>query len=51
MVKAGSLVGCRLWGRTESDMTKATQQQQQQFDGFIFPLLCPSLLTSPSPPL
>ena len=20
----GSLVGCRLWGRTESDMTKAT---------------------------
>ena len=28
----GSLVGCRLWGRTESDMTKATQQQQQQGD-------------------
>ena len=27
---AGSLVGCRLWGRTESDMTEATQQQQQQ---------------------
>ena len=25
----GSLVGCRLWGRTESDMTKAPQQQQQ----------------------
>ena len=24
-----SLVGC-LWGRTESDMTDATQQQQQQ---------------------
>ena len=24
----GSLVGCRLWGRTESDTTKATQQQQ-----------------------
>ena len=23
----GSLVGCRLWGRTESDTTKATQQQ------------------------
>ena len=22
-----SLVGCRLWGRTESDMTDATQQQ------------------------
>ena len=25
----GSLVGFRLWGCTESDMTKATQQQQQ----------------------
>ena len=25
----GSLVGCRLWGRRESDMTEATQQQQQ----------------------
>ena len=25
-----SLVGCRLWGRTESDSTEATQQQQQQ---------------------
>ena len=24
----GSLVGCRLWGHTESDMTEATQQQQ-----------------------
>ena len=24
------LVGCCLWGRTESDMTEATQQQQQQ---------------------
>ena len=23
------LVGCRLWGRTESDTTEATQQQQQ----------------------
>ena len=23
----GSLVGCRLWGRTESDRTEATQQQ------------------------
>ena len=23
----GSLVGCRLWGRTESDMTEVTQQQ------------------------
>ena len=26
----GSLVGCGLWGCTESDMTEATQQQQQQ---------------------
>ena len=26
----GSLVGCRLWGHTESDMTEVTQQQQQQ---------------------
>ena len=26
----GSLVGCRLWGRTGSDTTEATQQQQQQ---------------------
>ena len=26
----GSLVGCPLWGRTESDTTEATQQLQQQ---------------------
>ena len=26
----GSLVGCHLWGRTESDATEATWQQQQQ---------------------
>ena len=26
----GSLVGCRLWGCTESDTTEATKQQQQQ---------------------
>ena len=25
----GSLVGCRLWGHTESDMTEVTLQQQQ----------------------
>ena len=25
----GSLVGCRLWDRTESDTTEATQQQQK----------------------
>ena len=27
----GSLVGCRLWGRTESDTTEATQQQLFHF--------------------
>ena len=26
----GSLVGCRLWGHTESDTTEVTSQQQQQ---------------------
>ena len=26
----GSLVGCRLWGHTESDTTEVTQPQQQQ---------------------
>ena len=26
----GSLVGCRLWGRTESDTTEATQPQQHK---------------------
>ena len=26
----GRLVGCHLWGRTEPDVTEATQQQQQQ---------------------
>ena len=26
----GRLVGCHLWGRTESDTTEATQQQQLQ---------------------
>ena len=25
----GSLVGCRLWGRTESDTTEVTSQQQR----------------------
>ena len=25
----GILVGCRLWGRTESDTTEVTQQQQE----------------------
>ena len=35
----GSLVGCRLWSRTESDMTEVTQQQQQQHQGFWFLIL------------
>ena len=26
----GSLVGCRLWGRTESDRSDVPQQQQQR---------------------
>ena len=29
-----SLVGCCLWGHTESDTTEATQQQQQQHTSF-----------------
>ena len=29
MPGTGESDGCRLWGRTESDMTEATQQQQQ----------------------
>ena len=28
----GSLMGCRLWGRTESDTTEAAYQQQQHCD-------------------
>ena len=37
----GSLVGCRLWGRTASDMTEATQQQQQPSIHFpLRPWLC-----------
>ena len=27
----GSLVGCRLWGRTESDTTEVTKLQQLSF--------------------
>ena len=29
----GDLVGCRLWGRTESDTTEVTWQQQQSWLG------------------
>ena len=31
----GSLVGCRLWGRTESDMTEAMQQQHAASSGWL----------------
>ena len=34
----GSLVGCHLWGCTESDTTEAMQQQQQQQQGKIIAL-------------
>ena len=47
----GSLVGCRLWGCTESDMTEATQQQQEAEDlGFKsrWPGWRPSLLLNSS---
>ena len=30
------LVGCRLWGRTESNMTEVTQQQQQAYHSISF---------------
>ena len=47
----GILVGCRLWGRTELDMTKVTQQQQQallcshgSFEvGLLLPAAAPGL--------
>ena len=38
----GSLVGCRLWGRTESDTTEATWQQQQRT---ISLMDCPLFIT------
>ena len=31
----GSPVGCRLWGRTESDTTEATLQEQQQINKIV----------------
>ena len=37
----GSLVGCRLWGRTESDTAEATQQQQQWIRAADWSLPCP----------
>ena len=40
-----SLVGCRLWGRTESDTTEVSEQQQQQcrrtwFDSWVEKMPC-----------
>ena len=37
----GSLVGCRLWGRTESDMTEVTSKQQQHWQACSLPLAPP----------
>ena len=37
----GGLVGCRLWGCTESDTTEATQQQQQQLPSSLFHIFVP----------
>ena len=31
----GTLVGCRLWGRTELDTTETTWQQQEQIIKFL----------------
>ena len=42
----GSLVGCRLWGRTESDATEVTWQQQQLVST---PPLCSPLPENPWP--
>ena len=46
----GSLVGCRLWSRSESDTTEATQQQQRpslSLWGRV--LVCEMLLLRASP--
>ena len=45
----GSLVGCRLWGHTESDTTEVTQQQQQQRlqSHFTSPFRQPQALSRP----
>ena len=38
-----SLVGCSPWGRTESDMTEVTQQQQQQLLSHVQLFVTPGL--------
>ena len=42
----GRLLGCHLWGRTESDTTEVTLQQQQQQVVSVnpIPLICPSFI-------
>ena len=42
-----SLVGCHLWGHTESDTTEATQQQQQQFVFTAIPWYGCTMICSP----
>ena len=39
-------MGCRLWGRTESDTTEVTYQQQQQQQQ-LFPIFSPSAAAAP----
>ena len=41
-------MGCRLWGRTESDTTEATQQQQDLFSGSIGSACSPGKLLTHS---
>ena len=43
----GSLVGCHLWGCTESDTTEATSQQQQQQDHCEVSVVYSRFLESP----
>ena len=38
----GSLAGCCLWGRTESNTTEATEQQQRESEREVAQL-CPTL--------
>ena len=37
--RQGSLVGCYLWGRTESDTTDVTQQQQHHPSHYLMTVL------------
>ena len=46
----GSLVGCRLWGHTESDTTEVTQQQQRGTSIFSFLRNLPTVVHGGLPP-